>query len=1072
MRLEQLVSVAGLLLRSVANASPVSSHNSIAARDGDLAATDRLVFAHFMVGIVGLRNKVSDYDVDFKRAKEVGIDAFALNIGKDPYTETQLDLAYEAAVNNGLKVFISFDFNWYKPKTEADVVGGLIAKYANKPGQLIVDGKIFASSYAGDGLNVTAMREAVAANTATEVFWAPNFHPPTVPSLSGQPYVETSEGLDGALNWYAWDTNGQNKAPTAGANVSVQYTDSEYIKWLQGKPYIAPVSAWFFTHYGPEVSYSKNFVFPGDLLWARRWQDVLSLGPRFVEIVSWNDFGESHYVAPLGSSHNDDGGSKWTLGMPHDGWLDMAKPFIRAFKSGATTVDASHIDDDQLVYWYRPNPSTTSCDATDTTFGRPANNDSGNYFEGRPNGWQTLSDSVFVVSLLKEPAMVTVRSGNNTQNFSASEGTNFFQVPIGLGVQSFAVSRDGKAIVSATSSKTISNSCICGLYNYNAYVGTVPEKTWTDLSGASLDSLATGLAGRVACSLTAQNTSYDYIVVGGGAAGLVVSDRLSEAGHTVLLLERGPPSSGRWIPAAQENQVPFDNWRPGWLNGTNLTRFDVPGLSQYFWSSQIDIACADQAENPAACVLGGSTAVNSALWWRPPAGDFDENGYPHGWGSADMRGAVGRAFARMPATDRPSPDGILYSPEGYNVVAGALAKAGWANVTGNETPDAKNRTFSYANYHYRFGYRNGPMDTYLVTASARPNFALWTDTSVRRVIRDGGRVTGVEIEGSGRVVNVTCGTGRVVLSAGYFGSPKILFRSGIGPEDQLKVVAESQSDGSSFIDRGQWLQLPVGKNLKDHQVTDFQISHPSVKNYDWSNGIWDAPVQGDLDQYLRDRSGMLAGPPNNHGPMAWETLEGSLFSDNTPRQIQWTTRIQNPGPPNNLLTLSSFVGRGSSTVGRLAINGNMTISYAEIPYFQTEDDKKAAVIAGERMVAALRANPEITLVKPAPNQTVADYVNSIAISVTARRGLHLMGTARMGTDSGLNGGEGYAVVDSDAKVYGTENLFVVDASIMPGMVTANPTGAILSVAERAAERILNLPPDRLKKGITMFPFIK
>lgn len=365
------------------------------------------------------------------------------------------------------------------------------------------------------------------------------------------------------------------------------------------------------------------------------------------------------------------------------------------------------------------------------------------------------------------------------------------------------------------------------------------------------------------------NESYDYIVVGGGAAGLVVADRLSEAGQSVLLIERGPPSSGRWIPNVETAALPFDNWRPGWLNGTNLTRFDVPGLAQYFWASMTNITCSDQADNPAGCVLGGSTAVNSALWWRPPAEDFDENGYPEGWKAADMQAAIDRAFSRMPATDRPSPDGVLYSPEGYNVVSAALAAAGWNNVTANEVPDEKNGTFSYANYHYRYGYRNGPVDTYLETARSRTNFALWTDTGVRRVVRDGSRITGVELESNsrgGEIVNVTANTGRVILSAGYFGSPKILFRSGIGPEEQLQVVAASESDGPTFIDKSQWLRLPVGENLKDHQVTDFQISHPSVKNYDWSNQIWANPVQSDVEQYLQNRSGMLASPPNNHGP--------------------------------------------------------------------------------------------------------------------------------------------------------------------------------------------------------------
>lgn len=163
--------------------------------------------------------------------------------------------------------------------------------------------------------------------------------------------------------------------------------------------------------------------------------------------------------------------------------------------------------------------------------------------------------------------------------------------------------------------------------------------------------------------------------------------------------------------------------------------------------------------------------------------------------------------------------------------------------------------------------RSRTRKTELETARSRPNFALWTDTSVRRVVREGSRITGVELESNSRgagVVNVTANTGRVVLSAGYFGSPKILFRS--GPDEQLQVVANSESDGSTSVDKTQWLRLPVGESLKDHQVTDFQISHPSVKNYDWSNEIWANPVQTDVEQYLQDRSGMLAGPPNNHGP--------------------------------------------------------------------------------------------------------------------------------------------------------------------------------------------------------------
>lgn len=112
------------------------------------------------------------------------------------------------------------------------------------------------------------------------------------------------------------------------------------------------------------------------------------------------------------------------------------------------------------------------------------------------------------------------------------------------------------------------------------------------------------------------------------------------------------------------------------------------------------------------------------------------------------------------------------------------------------------------------------MATYLVEANERSNFKLWTNTTVSRVIRAGSLITGVEVQAYGvdghcGVVNVTAGTGRVILSAGTFGTPKILFRSGIGPADMLEVV-EASSDGANMVPESDWLTLPVGQNLNDH----------------------------------------------------------------------------------------------------------------------------------------------------------------------------------------------------------------------------------------------------------------
>ncbi|KAL2192789.1 glycoside hydrolase family 71 protein [Corynascus similis CBS 632.67] len=441
------------------------------------ATGERLVFCHFMIGIVGDRTSTADYDDDMRRAKDAGIDAFALNIGVDSYTDQQLNYAYESAAKNGMKVFISFDFNWYSPK-DPGAVGRKIAQYANQPAQLLVDGRVFASSFAGDGLDVDAVRAAA----GIDVFFVPNLHP-------GQGSLAA---VDGAFNWMAWPNDGNNKAPKPGNLVSVADGDNAYLDWLGEKTYMAPISPWFFTHFGPEVSFSKNWVFPGGFLIFDRWNEVLEKGFPMVELITWNDYGESHYIGPLSSPHYDDGNSKWTNDMPHNGWLELSKPFIAAYKNKDTSVD-KYITQDQIIYWYRRTLGSLDCDATDTTAGRPANNDSGNYFQGRPDGWQTLEDVVYVVTLLTQPGAITVSSGGRVIEQEVSAGANILTVPAGVGKQQFSLSRGGQVVLQDTSLMDISDVCPCGLYNFNAYVGTVPAGFQDPLSQNGLASLTVGL---------------------------------------------------------------------------------------------------------------------------------------------------------------------------------------------------------------------------------------------------------------------------------------------------------------------------------------------------------------------------------------------------------------------------------------------------------------------------------------------------------------------------------------------------------------------------------------------------
>jgi len=294
----------------------------------------------------------------------------------------------------------------------------------------------------------------------------------------------------------AWPSDGNNKGPTPGANISVTTNDGDYSAALNGKPYIAPVSAWFSTHFGPEVPYSKNWIFPSDSLWYYRWQEILQLKPQYIEILTYNDYGESHYVAPLSSKHTDDGSSKWVNDMPHDGLLDMAKPFIDAWKAGA---DEPTITEDKIVYWYRIAPRDLNCDSTDTTM-QPANNASGNYFMGRPNGYETSKDAVFVVSLLTSPGTIIVNSGGDEYVFNAPAGASAFDAPMGIGSQYFALQRNGANVMSSTSLREIKNECPCGIYNFNVYVGTVPEGPRDVLGPDGLANFQKGL--KVACDPT------------------------------------------------------------------------------------------------------------------------------------------------------------------------------------------------------------------------------------------------------------------------------------------------------------------------------------------------------------------------------------------------------------------------------------------------------------------------------------------------------------------------------------------------------------------------------------------
>ncbi|KAH8200482.1 hypothetical protein TruAng_005375 [Truncatella angustata] len=558
------------------------------------------------------------------------------------------------------------------------------------------------------------------------------------------------------------------------------------------------------------------------------------------------------------------------------------------------------------------------------------------------------------------------------------------------------------------------------------------------------------------CAAPPKDT-YDYVVVGAGAGGIPIADRLSEAGHSVLLIEKGPPSSGRYN----------GTLKPDWLQGTNLTRFDVPGLCNQIWVDSAGIACTD-TDQMAGCVLGGGTAVNAGLWWKSNPLDWDEN-FPAGWRSKDVSVAEQRAFARIPGTDNPSSDGVLYQHEGFDVLESGFAKAGWKEVKPNQQPTEKNHTYGRTQYMFDHGERGGPMSTYLQTALRRPHFKLYLNTAVKRVVRDGAHASGVELECNGDggfagTINLTPKTGRVILSAGTFGSAKLLLRSGIGPADQLAIVANS-TDGPTMIAKNSWINLPVGSNLVDHLNTDVYVTHPSVEFYDFY-AAWTDPIASDKEKYLSNRTGIFTQSAPNIGPMFWDQIKSS---DGVVRQLQYTSRVEGEDKTgtNKTLIMSQYLGRGSTSRGRMTITAGLSTVVAQHPYLRTAGDKEAVLKSLDNLRAALTPTnvKDLTWAVPLANQTTADYVDSLVVSAAARRSNHWLGTAKIGLDDGRKSGT--AVVDLNTKVYGTDNIFVVDASIFPGMMTGNPSAMIVTASEYAAQRLLKLTTAAAKRGVEL-----
>lgn len=549
-------------------------------------------------------------------------------------------------------------------------------------------------------------------------------------------------------------------------------------------------------------------------------------------------------------------------------------------------------------------------------------------------------------------------------------------------------------------------------------------ETWAAMAsdGAAAPGSGSGGSAPPAGNFTTvvSNMTYDYIVVGGGPAGIIVAERLLESKKSVLLVEGGKASY-----YSTGGKAVMD-----WNETT--TQYDVPSMAYHLTTSKVDTSeyCTDTA-SMAGCLLGGSTAVNAMMFVRPQSVDFDDK-WPAGWKSTDVEAAASRLWERTPGTLSPTKDGKLVDQAAYNVLSQFFSGNGFSQVDAIAQPNKKKAVFTHPPMMITDGQRAGPVRDYLPLAQANSNFKLMLESKVMRVVREGKEITGVEVQSgpaTRQIIKVKTG-GAVVLAAGALSTPRLLVNSGIGPAKQIETVA-SGSQRLTMPPKDQWIDLPVGKNLKDHPIFTVKVKTKSPMAA-LPDTAFTEPSQENVDLYAQG-NGLLAQSGQRF--IFWDSVMGS---DGVERYVQGTCAPAG----DDALKLKVYLTHGSTSSGALEVTSSGATKLIGEPYLNDAADKAAVKTFMQKLID-MASKPNSTII--IPSNATAESLMSSYVS-----GSHFVGSAIMGTEN-----DGSSVVGTDTKVWGTDNLYVVDASIHPDLPTGNTQAIVMVAAEHAASKILN-----------------
>jgi len=523
---------------------------------------------------------------------------------------------------------------------------------------------------------------------------------------------------------------------------------------------------------------------------------------------------------------------------------------------------------------------------------------------------------------------------------------------------------------------------------------------------------------------------YDYVVVGGGSAGCVLAARLSEdVAVRVALIEAGPADD------VTEVHTPVA-----------FPQLFKSGLDWDYSTEPEPALCGRRIYLPRGKVPGGSSSMNAMIYMRGNRADYDE------WAA---EGATGWSydellpyFKKSEANERGAShfhgsDGPLSVQEGRSQhplidrIIEAFVEAGYPRN------DDFNGASQFGAGRFQVTQNNGMRCStaagYLRPARGRANLDIISQASVTRVALEGSRAVGIEIYRHGET-SIIRAEREVILSAGAYNSPQILMLSGIGKPADLKAVG---------IDAR--VDLPVGDDLQDHPgiLLSYFTDSPTL----FRSGT-------DEDKRLFQESG--------RGPLTSNVGEGGgFFRTDSSMELPDICFFAGPvmfyeeglsQPFDDAYCFGPVVLKPTSR-GTVKLRSARPDAKPRIlcNYLATDEDRRS-MVRGVQLTMDVAQRPALAAVCRAPHLVPASRSDADVWSFIERHAqtfYHPACTCAIGR-----------VVDSQLRVFGIEDLRVVDASVMPSIIRGNTNAPVIAIAERAADLIRSRDAHRSGEGHT------